>query len=69
MNATISPATIAHSAGIAHVQIASCRTAHARFFPPSYYDVDDVTVTKVAYEWNDIEVLCERLNRSERIGV
>lgn len=52
MNIEISPATIADSAGIAHVQITSYRTAYAPFFPQAY--LDHFTYAEQDQDWRDL---------------
>lgn len=48
----ISPATVADSAGIAHVQITSYRTAYAPFFPQAY--MDHFTYEEQTQDWRDL---------------
>lgn len=52
MKIEICPATIADSAGIAHVQITSYRTAYAPFFPRAY--IDHFTYEEQTQDWRDL---------------
>jgi ribosomal protein S18 acetylase RimI-like enzyme len=83
MNIEISPATAANSAGIAHVQITSYRTAYTRFFPPPYFE--QMTEEEQTQDWRDLmgdpahdpllvarndqgEIVGYALGKSEQIG-
>lgn len=52
MNVTISPATIADSADIAHVQITSYLTAYKLFLPLPFYD--GMTEAEQTQDWRDL---------------
>lgn len=52
MNIRISPATLADSAGIAHVQITSYLTAYKSFIPLPFYD--EMTEQEQTQDWRDL---------------
>ena len=52
MEIAIRSATINDSAGIAHVQITSYRTAYKNFFPPAYFE--QMTEVEQTQDWRDL---------------
>ncbi len=73
MEIEIRPANINDSAGIAHVQITSYRTAYKNFFPPAYFE--QMTEVEQTQDWRDLmsdashdSLIVAKTNVNEIIG-